>query len=266
MLKSKEQQLFDAADDGDVETVKRILEKNSDIDINSLCALFKRNKWPATSLYIASRNANSDVVKILLEQPGIDVNKQSIAEETPLWVAARNDCEEVAPLLLEHGADVNLADYLGQTPLYIAVRNNSEEVLDILLKNSSVNVNQADKHGKTPLMIAIRNDNIEVVTLLLEHGADINLVDSSGKTTVSYAKTEETQDFLKEYKRKDAVIKTHAMLAENNLDYAVDAESKENLYDFLGGKRRRKKKRKTKRNKYSSKKRSKTIKLRKFKK
>jgi ankyrin repeat protein len=249
-----EQQLFDAANEDEVDKVKSILEENHDIDINKLCKIFPNKKWTATTLYIASKNNNHDVVKILLEHPDIDINKKSIAEETPLWVAARNDCEEVARLLLEHGADINLADYLGQTPLYIAVRNNSEEVINILLTYSSVNINQADNNGKTPLMIAIKHDNFEAAKLLLEYGADINLKDNAEKTTISYAKTEEMKDFLTEYTRQYNVVKTHAMLSENKIGYALDAESTQNLYQFIGS--GKKKNTKTRRKKY--KKRSKT--------
>ena len=61
-----EQQLFDAAKEDEVDKVKSILEENHNIDINKLCKIFPNKKWTATTLYIASKNNNHDVVKILL--------------------------------------------------------------------------------------------------------------------------------------------------------------------------------------------------------
>lgn len=78
---------------------------------------------------------------------------------------------EVAKILLEKGVDPNSLDLQQRTPLFDLVR------LDL-------------RSEKELVMIKER------IQALLKHGADINIKDVSGKTTLHYAKNEELRTFL----------------------------------------------------------------------
>ncbi len=80
-----------------------------------------------TPLYLAVFSGHTDVVKMLLSHPKIDVNP-----ENTLFVAAQRGHAEVASLLLEKGADVNQAMNDGASPLCIAVEKNHAEVTSLL--------------------------------------------------------------------------------------------------------------------------------------
>jgi len=184
---SIEQMLFDISasdDDNNAHEVEIILNKNPGIDVNKLCKIFKKKPWTATPLYIASKNCNADVVRVLLNHKGIDVNAKSVSGETPLYIASEYDCADVIILLLEHGADPNIADEFGHTPLYAASSINSPDAVNILLNNAAdVNVDVKENLlGKTPLFAALENGHTDIADALLVAGADINTKNNNGKT------------------------------------------------------------------------------------
>ena len=76
-----------------------------------------------TPLYIASYYGQVNMVKLFLEQEGINVNiREKNIMYTSLRAAAKNGHTEVVKLLLAcEDIDVNLADIDGITPLHIAV-------------------------------------------------------------------------------------------------------------------------------------------------
>ena len=179
-----EQQLFNAADEDKINEVVRILTENPSININQLCKIHEGQRWKATPLYIASKNCNTDIVEFLLKQPGIDVNKKSVAGETPLYISSKYDCSEIVSLLLINNADINLANDFGSTPLHAASSINSQDAVDILLKNGAdLNIKE-NLFGKTPLHTALENSHIEIADALIVAGSDINSKNKNGKTSL----------------------------------------------------------------------------------
>jgi Ankyrin repeats (3 copies) len=79
---------------GDLEMIKRALKDGADINNTEF------NQWTALGLAIAEGNEN--IVKFLLEQPKINVNKQSDWAGTPLMIAAQflHDDTAVIDILL----------------------------------------------------------------------------------------------------------------------------------------------------------------------
>lgn len=53
--------------------------------------------------------------------------------------------------------------------------------------NPILNWADLDKRGQTPLIQAARGGFLEIVQLLVEHGADVNVASSSGKTALSWS-------------------------------------------------------------------------------
>ena len=159
-------ELFNAARQGDIEEVKRILSCNVDI-----------NKGELTPLYIAAENGHTEIVKLLLDA-GAKV------DETTLYCVAQFGNTELLALLLEAGADVNgEKDY--DSPLYVAGRYGNTETVKLLLK-AGANVNKTGFLGATPLFVAYHRDHLEVVDILLEAGADKNILYNIGKNLQRY--------------------------------------------------------------------------------
>ena len=172
--------------------------------------------WTAL-MFAASKNTNAGVVTALLEG-GANPNAINVAGETPLMLAISNSNPEILLILIENDADVTIKnkngnrvlDYadvsfrkeeLKRTGVYDLIRkktiegvNNATELLLTLVKSASVkevnrllqagaDVNVIDNSGKTPLMLAAWfNSNLEVMQLLIKNGADVNAADEYGYT------------------------------------------------------------------------------------
>lgn len=143
----------------------------------------------------------------LLLDAGADVNERKWprqTEYTPLILACTSlEAEDVLPVinqLLDAGADVNLPDgnATKAPPLYWAIHRGQEVIQLLIERGADVNLGSA-LTGKTPLMRASENgidfsaDDLVnptmfgVVRLLIHHNADIDAVDSAGRTALMYA-------------------------------------------------------------------------------
>ena len=113
------------------------------------------------SLYVAAKNGKAVILQtILLNNPGIDVNKADEEGNTPLCLAAKNNCSNVTTLLLKSiGIKLNKADKVGNTPLYLAAKRGHVAVVEALLASPGIDVNRADLIGCTPLNLAAFNAN-----------------------------------------------------------------------------------------------------------
>lgn len=106
----------------------------------------------------------------LLEQAGIDINKNYVADKKPesllFWVKS----EEMANHLIKKGLDINVQNENGDTPLHRAVSDSQNDVAKALL-NAGANKEIKNAIGKTPLDIAIGVNNLDAIKMLLEAGA-----------------------------------------------------------------------------------------------
>jgi len=76
----------------------------------------------------AAQGARLEVVKLLVEQGGANVESKDWSQRTPLSLAAANGRLEVAEFLVEEaGADVESKDKWGETALDMARRGIREE-------------------------------------------------------------------------------------------------------------------------------------------
>ena len=71
------------------------------------------------------------------------------------------------------------------------------KVIKYLIENGKVNVNSKDDDGWTALMRASWRGYSEIVKYLVEKGADINIKNNDGKTTLDLADSEEIKEVLR---------------------------------------------------------------------
>lgn len=130
---------------------------------------------------------------------GLLVSKEKINEQ--LLDAAFIDDFEMLKMLVEiSGVDVNVKDEVGYTPLMRVAECGNVEAAELLL-DKGADPNCADEYGVTVLMIAAAYNELELVKLLEARGVDINAVDDSDMNALDYAiknKNQEIVEFLKE--------------------------------------------------------------------
>lgn len=93
-----------------------------------------------TVLHFAVRSANPELIPVLIEQYGLDVNARGYAQKTPLISAVCYEVDsqdeqitkEIVTELLAHGADASAVDEDGKTAYDYAVERGYDEVAALL--------------------------------------------------------------------------------------------------------------------------------------
>ncbi len=126
---------------------------------------------------------SSEVIQLLVERSGAEVNSIDDYGEWPLkTMASLNDTKGIA-WLLAHGAQVDLTS-TGETALHAAIRADAREAAQLLLQHGA-NPNAQDVDCCTPLT---KVQSREALQLLLNHGADPKIPDQIGRMPVALMK------------------------------------------------------------------------------
>ena len=135
-------------------------------------------------LVLAIREKSSKVIDVLLSDKNIDVDLSDKNGETPLMMASIDgNLPLVKTLVIGHKAQL---DHIGWTPLHYACARGQLEVAQFLIANGAI-VDSMSLGNTTPLMMAVQSGNEQVVKLLLDKGADLQLRNSQGLTTIDIA-------------------------------------------------------------------------------
>ena len=117
-------QLYDAAKDGHLHAVKRLLRDGVVPDLKNIRGV--------TPLWRAASRDHAAVVKVLLATGTVDVNSQCVSGRTPLFLAAARGYAEIVRLLLDKGAHLHYEDIDGRTPISVAREGGHTNVVKIL--------------------------------------------------------------------------------------------------------------------------------------
>jgi ankyrin repeat protein len=170
-------QLHDAAQKGDVPTIKALLAQGADVN--------GKDEQGATPLLYATLRSQKATVDFLLSN-GAKTDVATKDGVTPLYLAARYGEAEIASMLVAKGAKVDALVSDGKSPLHFAARYGFLEVVRLLVEHGA-NVNLLDKDGNTPLQFSARYGFLEIARFLVEHGANLNLSDKDGFTPLIFA-------------------------------------------------------------------------------
>lgn len=100
--------------------VKALIEAGA--DVNS-----PQRESGHTALFWASFNGYKDMVKLLLAQPGIQLDVINIDGQTALMAAAEKGHAEISEMLLKAGAKVSITDKRGETATSLAQQALAEQ-------------------------------------------------------------------------------------------------------------------------------------------
>ena len=167
-LDPKSLQLLIAAQDGDLEVVKRLIGEKANIET--------KDDYGRTALHVAAENEQAEVATFLIEA-GADLEARTDNALRVYW--------QSTPLMI--------AAQWGSTPLLLAVAQRNQTMVEFLI-NGGANVAKSDTNGLTPLHVIAQTDFVSLAELLITRGADINAKDKYSKfTPLDYAQDGELE-------------------------------------------------------------------------
>jgi len=161
-------QLVQACADGNETEISEAV--NMGANINTAVNPDSKNDIALTA---AARAGNLDIVRILIERYGAEVNQIKQGGATALSIASQEGKINVVRFLIQKNADVTKSDCDDCTPLYVAAQNGHEACVKALCE-AGANINKARDGGATPLFTAARKGHTTCVQALIEAGADLH--------------------------------------------------------------------------------------------
>eukprot|EP00833_Pecoramyces_ruminatium_P006220 jgi/Orpsp1_1/1180252/evm.model.c7180000072662.2 len=198
------------------------------------------------------------MVKLMINDLDLNINKTNMFGDYPLLLAATNNNYEIFKLLIDsynsgmYEININQKNKSGWYPLLKAISNNNVEMVKLLIKyakrvfsNQKLNniipnnyfllhINEKNENGETPLSLAICNNNIEIIKLLMNysnsHNITLNLEgDKYSPFQMALLKNnEEIVELLIDYAYKASI---HLTLDEKKLKDNIDLIKTVNDYD-----------------------------------
>jgi ankyrin repeat protein len=153
--------LFAAAENGHADIVQALIDAGANVNLKRFNG--------TTALITAARAGHLNIVQILLNVPGIDLNASGAGGMSALLTAAANGYVEIVRLLIQKGANINDKNNAGMSVLHLACHWGYNDVVKALLESQAVNVNYATIfHNETPLYLAAKKGFAEVVRTLMD--------------------------------------------------------------------------------------------------
>ena len=169
--------IWRAADQGNIEAVKKHLDAGVDIHVLD-------KKYGFAPLHYAAEGGYKEIVELLLAK-GADVNQRDKIGKTPTYWAMRYGRKEVTAILRKHGGKTEI-ELAPKTSIWNAVAaNNIEFVKELLISGEDVNAKFTK--GARPLHATGMFGRKDVAEFLIAKGADVNAKDNNGETALDWA-------------------------------------------------------------------------------
>ena len=158
--------LFVAVQFGFSRIIELLIKHGADVN------LAINDKTPPISIGITQ--GHIEVVRLLLQAPGIQVNQRGLEQTTPLCYSSSKGYKDIVKLLLRKGADPNIASDKGIAPLHAAsLRGHTAVVRMLLHAGADMEVEMKGAEGKrqphTPYSLAELAGHREVIALFAAH-------------------------------------------------------------------------------------------------
>ncbi|MWC28142.1 ankyrin repeat domain-containing protein [Paenibacillus sp. MMS18-CY102] len=177
-------ELIAAAERGDTNKLIQLLEAGAKLNV--------QDNRGRTAILAATHANKPDIVQILIDA-GADINLQDNIKDNPFLYAGAEGRLDILKLLIEAGADTTITNRYGGSALIPAAEKGHVENVKVLLTTTDVNIDHINNLGWTALLeVAILGNggtrHQQIAQLLIDHGADINIADREGVTSLQHAR------------------------------------------------------------------------------
>ncbi|ARF09818.1 ankyrin repeat protein [Indivirus ILV1] len=193
--------------------IKQLIKYNKH-SIGVSIADFK-DKYNNIPLHYAIFFKNNDAIDLLVNDS--NVNTVDVDGNNSLHLAIYSKDSNICKKIISvQNLNINLRTFEGETALHIACNYELEDIVKLLLENR-IDINARDYDNQlTALMYTISLNNSKLSKLLLEYGADPNIQDYLGNTSVHHAVTQDSNEIL--YKMLSSPIKINVNCNIHNID------------------------------------------------
>ncbi len=155
----------------------------------SLVAYAKKEKTPLEEMLSAAGKGETQIVKMYIEEKGIDVNSPSekLGVTALMRAAGSKNGLDTVKYLLSKGASVNAKDNNGSTAINFAATMGRLEIIQTLIE-AGAEINNKTDSGSTPLHQATFWKHYFVIEYLIKSGADLAVKDNKGNTALDIAR------------------------------------------------------------------------------
>ena len=184
----------------------------------------------ATPLLYAVSQENIDIVRCLV-QYGASVNSQDYFSQSPLSVAVSHKALHLVRYLIENGADGNITTRHGVPLIESALMQGFSDIVSVLRNGSS---STSERHSVLHLkldsvtaqeelfkMCKTGQGSYEQIDELLKIGANVNAVDSFGRTSLIVATQNNCQQCVQWLLKANAKIFMKDQKSFTALEYAI---------------------------------------------
>jgi ankyrin repeat protein len=143
---------------------------------------FKITDDGITPLMLACTSGNLEIVKLILANPTLVLDKRDNSGINSLYVSAYYGHFEVFKLLRRHGAKYHKSDK-GSTILHVVCKKGFNEILKFLLhepQDLRIPIDCVKNNGMTPAMLAVQKNHLFILRMLKESGADLSKTTEGG--------------------------------------------------------------------------------------
>lgn len=137
------------------------------------------------TVFDIARSGTLDEIKTLHKQNPDAINAVNENGFSVLILATYRSNNEVANFLIQNVKDVDFTCSLGSALMAATYKSNNVIVQNLLKKGANPNIK--DTNGMTSLMLAAQFGNVEIIKLLLAHKADKSLLNNEEKSAFEFA-------------------------------------------------------------------------------
>ncbi|XP_020944897.1 transient receptor potential cation channel subfamily A member 1 isoform X2 [Sus scrofa] len=185
-----------AAEKNQVESIKFLLRKGANPNL--------RNCNMMAPLHVAVQRLNNEVMKVLIEHSGTDINLEGENGNTALIIACFTDNSEAVELLLNKGAKPCKSNKWGCFPIHQAAFSGAKKCMEIILKFGEENgysrvahINFVNNRKVSPLHMAVQSGDLEMIKMCLDNGAQLDLMEKGKCTALHFAATQGATEIVK---------------------------------------------------------------------